>query len=209
MGAKSKTLKKAEKSIQSGVETAKDWVAPKVESALAWAEESLKDGADKAAPLVHDGLEAITHALHTARQKVEEEYAPAAAEQLADMAGKSADALHKVKISDGVNTAVTKVTGDKRAARKLKKAAENYAKSAEKRLKKQAKKQRRSSAKGWVIAGIVVAAGGAAYAVWQLTKPVEDPWKNPTPQPLSNQAAQQPAGGNAVVDSAVQETPAS
>ncbi|MDN6411126.1 MAG: hypothetical protein L0K07_07090, partial [Yaniella sp.] len=86
---------------------------------------------------------------------------------------------------DFVNNSITRVTGNKKSARRLQKAAANWAKDAEKQLKKQSKKNKKSG-RGLLVVGITVAAAGAAYAVWRLSQPVEDPWTNPTPQPLTS-----------------------
>ncbi|MGO1663891.1 MAG: hypothetical protein ACTH3H_11860 [Micrococcaceae bacterium] len=187
-----KQAKAAEKKLNASVEQAKSWAAPKVESALAWTEEHLGDSldraekvaynaVDKAGPKAKSALANLSDALDSARHKVQDEYVPTAAGQLAGAASKTSKALHDADIPKPVSELLTKVTGDKKAAKKLQKAAEKYAKSAEKSLKKQAKT---GGGKKWLVVGVVVAAGGAAYAVYQLTKPVEDPWKNPTPQPL-------------------------
>ena len=107
------------------------------------------------------------------------------ADRAAPVAAGGAKAIKAAELPAFVTDAITRVTGDKKSGRKLQKAAERWAKEAEKQLKKQAKKKKKSR-RGLLILGITVAAGGAAYAVWRLSQPVEDPWTNPTPQPLSS-----------------------
>ncbi|MDI3329826.1 MAG: hypothetical protein QJR09_03690 [Micrococcus sp.] len=211
--SKKTTAPTLEDRINSGVDQAAHWAAPKMEAALAWAERGLGEGKvlgkaaskqashrtndaiEKLAPQVMAGLhqanavlsgavDRVAPAVDTARHKVQDEYVPAASGRLAGVAGQASKVAHNAKVSPAVESALISLTGDKRAVKNLRKAAEQYAKSAEKQLKKQAKKQGHSGNKGWLVTGIVVAAGAAAVAVWQLTKPVDDPWKTPAPAPL-------------------------
>ena len=161
---------------------------PQVKAGLAQANSVLSEAVEKVSPQVQARLDKLTPALEEARSKVEGEYLPAASARLADVAGQASKAAHGATVSPGVEKALVNLTGDKKAVKKLRKAAEGYAAAAEKQLKKQAKKSGRGG-KGWLVAGIVVAAGVAAVAVWQLTKPVEDPWKTPAPAPLPKQGS--------------------
>ena len=222
--SKKTTAPTLEHRINSGVDQAAHWAAPKMEAALAWAERGLGEGKvrgkaasrqashrandaiDKLTPQVRAGLhqantvlagavDRVTPAVDTARHKVQDEYVPAASGRLAGVAGQASKVAHNAKVSPAVENALINLTGDKKAVKKLRKAAEEYARSAEKQLKKRAKKHGKSSHKGWLVAGIVVAAGAAAVAVWQLTKPVDDPWKTPAPAPLPKQGTQAAATG--------------
>jgi hypothetical protein len=216
--SKKTTAPTLEDRINSGVDQAAHWAAPKMEAALAWAEKGLGEGkvrgkaatqqaSDRAndalgllAPQVKAGMNQanaalagalglVTPVVDTARHKVQDEYVPAASGRLAGVAGQASRAAHHAKVSPAVENALINLTGDKKAVKNLRKAAEAYAKSAEKQFKKKAKKHGQSGHKGWLVAGIVVAAGAAAVAVWQLTKPVDDPWKTPAPAPLQKQGA--------------------
>ncbi|MEW1980306.1 hypothetical protein AB0333_05160 [Citricoccus sp. NPDC079358] len=168
------------------VSEAVEKLSPQVRAGLAQASSVLSGAVDKVSPQVQAQLDRLAPAFEGARSKVEGEYVPAASARLATAAGQASKAAHGVKVSPAVERALVNITGDKKAVKKLKKAAEEYARTAEKQLKKQAKKQNKGG-KGWIVAGIVVAAGVAAVAVWQLTKPVEDPWKTPAPSPLPKQ----------------------
>lgn len=157
-----------------------------------WAEDVWQESADRAAPVVDAASKAVSDAAHKVgdaasnfQHKVQDDYIPAAAHQLAPVAGRSASAIKDADIPKFVNDGITRVTGDKKSARKLQKAAQSWAQDAEKQLKKQAKKNKKSN-RGLLVVGITIAAAGAAYAVWRLSQPVEDPWTNPTPQPLSS-----------------------
>ncbi|MGO1885981.1 MAG: hypothetical protein ACTH3G_11560 [Citricoccus sp.] len=219
--SKKTTVPSIEDRVNAGIDQAAHWAAPKVEAALAWAERGLGEGkaqgkvagekashqvsetVEKLSPQVKAGLaqansawsgavEKFSPAFEEARNRVEGDYVPAASARLADVAGRASKAAHGAKISPAVENALVSITGDKKAVKKLRKATEEYAKVAEKQLKRQAKKSNQGG-KGWLVAGIVVATGVAAVAVWQLTKPVEDPWKTPAPAPLPKQPA--PAAG--------------
>ena len=157
-----------------------------------WAEHVWQDSADRAAPMVDAVSHKISDAAHKVgdaatnfQQKVQDEYIPTAAGQLAPVAGRSAEVIKDAELPTFVNDTITRVTGDKKSGRRLQKAAKNWAQDAEKQLKKQAKRKKKSR-RGLVVVGITVAAAGAAYAVWRLSQPVEDPWTNPTPQPLNS-----------------------
>src|SRR5699024_2322531 len=76
--------------------------------------------------------------------KLQDDYIPTAAGQLAPVAGRSADVIKDAEIPAFVNDTITRVTGNKRAGRKLQKAASQWAKDAEKQLKKQSKKKQKS-----------------------------------------------------------------
>lgn len=116
-----------------------------------------------------------------------DQYVPVAAARLADAAGKAGKSVHDYKVPASVEDTLVRVTGDKKIVKKLRKAAEGYARTAEKGMKKQAKQAKRQSrsGKGWIISGMAVAAAGAAYAIWKLTTPVQDPWKAPAPGPVT------------------------
>ncbi|QCU76809.1 hypothetical protein E7744_00050 [Citricoccus sp. SGAir0253] len=218
--SKKTTAPTLEDRLTTGVDQAALWAAPKVEAALAWAERGLGEGKvrgkaaraqashqvadtiERLTPPVKAGLgqagaalagaaERVAPVVETARHKVQDEYVPAASGRLAGVAGQASRAAHHAKVSPAVESALIGLTGDKKAVKKLRRAAEQYAKSAERQLKKQARKSG-SGNTGWLVAGMVVAAGAAAVAVWQLTKPVDDPWKAPAPAPLPRTGA--PAG---------------
>ena len=116
-----------------------------------------------------------------------DQYVPVAASRLADAAGRAGKSVHDYKVPASVEDTLVRVTGDKKIVKKLRRAAEGYAATAEKGMKKQAKQAKRQSrsGKGWIISGMAVAAAGAAYAVWKLTNPVQDPWKTPAPGPVT------------------------
>lgn len=168
-----------------------DTVSDAAEQVRHWAEDVWQDSADRAAPVVDaaskvlsDTANKVGDAASDFQGKLQDDYIPTAAGQLAPVAGRSADVIKDAEIPAFVNDTITRVTGNKRAGRKLQKAASQWAKDAEKQLKKQSKKKQKYR-RGLLVVGITVATAGAAYAIWRLSQPVEDPWTNPTPQPLT------------------------
>lgn len=157
-----------------------------------WAEDVWQDSANRAAPVVDAASKVVSDAAHKVgdaasnfQHKVQDDYIPAAAGQLVPVAAGSAKAIKTADLPDFVNDSITRITGNKKSGRRLQKAASKWAKDAEKQLKKQSKKSKKSG-RGLLVVGITVAAAGTAYAVWRLSQPVEDPWTNPTPQPLTS-----------------------
>src|SRR5699024_192515 len=143
----------------------------------------------RAAPVVDAASKKISEAAHKVgdaannfQHKVQDDYIPAAAGQLAPVAAGSAKAIKTADLPDFVNDSITRVTGNKKSGRRLQKAASKWAKDAEKQLKKQSKKNKRGG-RALPVVCVTVAAAGPAYAGWRLSQPVEDPWTNPTPQP--------------------------
>ena len=149
--------------------------------ALAAALSALQDQGERVAPQVQARLsDAGQYA-----QRRKEEFVPLAAARLADGAGHARKTAHDVEVPDAVEQALIKLTGDKAIVRKLRKGAEQYAGAAEKDLNRAARRNSRSGGRGWIVAGMAAAAAGAGYALWRLTKPVQDPWAAPVPGPIT------------------------
>lgn len=118
-------------------------------------------------------------------QRRKEEVVPLAAARLADGAAHARQTAHDVEVPDAIEQALIRLTGDKKIVGKLRKGAEHYAGAAEKDLNRAAGRRARSGGRGWIVAGMAVAAAGAGYALWRLTKPVNDPWAAPVPGPIT------------------------
>jgi hypothetical protein len=154
-----------------------------VQAALLAGLAALQAGQQKLSPEVQRRVADATKFAQDRR----DQYVPVAAARLADASGKARKSVHDYKVPASVEDTLVRVTGDKKIVKKLRKAAEGYAATAEKGMKKQARQAKRQSrsGKGWIVSGMAVAAAGAAYAIWKLTKPVEDPWKAPAPGPVT------------------------
>ncbi|KFC52011.1 hypothetical protein GY12_12070, partial [Micrococcus luteus] len=126
-------------------------------------------------------------------QRRKEEVLPVAAARLADGAAHARKTAHDVEVPDALEQALIKLTGDKAIVKRLRKGAEQYAGAAEKDLNRAAgRRASRSGGRAWIVAGMAAAAAGAGYALWRLTKPVQDPWTAPVPGPIT---AEHPGGG--------------
>ncbi|ROZ62305.1 hypothetical protein EDL96_10305 [Kocuria soli] len=88
----------------------------------------------------------------------------------AQLAGKFANA----DTPEQLEAIVARLTGDKKAVTKAKKAAAKVAKDYAKQQKKAQK-----SGKGWLILGLVAAGAVAGAAAFKASRPVQDPWKTP------------------------------
>lgn len=151
---------------------------------LAAAVAAVQDQGEKLAPQVQERL---AEASRYAEQR-REEFAPVAASRLADVAGSARQTAHDVQVPTSVEQALIALTRDKKIVAKLRKGAEHYAGQTEKDLKRTARKADRSEragGRGWIVAGMAAAAAGAGFAIWKLTKPVQDPWAAPTPGPIT------------------------
>ena len=148
---------------------------------LAAVQSRLQDGSQKLSPQMQERLGNATRYAQQRRDVL----LPVAAQRLSDAAGRAGKSVHEVKVPTSVEQTLINVTGDKKIVQKLRKQAAQYAGQTQKTMAKQAKQHSRSGGKGWIIAGMAVAAAGAAFAIWKLTKPVEDPWAAPAPGPVT------------------------
>lgn len=119
-------------------------------------------------------------------QRRKEEVLPVAAARLADGAAHARKTAHDVEVPDALEQALIRLTGDKAIVQRLRKGAEQYAGAVEKDLNRAAgRRTSRSGGRAWIVAGMAAAAAGAGYALWRLTKPVQDPWTAPVPGPIT------------------------
>src|SRR5699024_2683634 len=114
-----------------------------------WAEDVWQDSADRAAPVVDaaskvlsDTANKVGDAASDFQGKLQDDYIPTAAGQLAPVAGRSADVIKDAEIPAFVNDTITRVTGNKRAGRKLQKAASQWAKDAKNNSRSSLRKSR-------------------------------------------------------------------
>ena len=74
--------------------------------------------------------------------------------------------------------AVEKLTGNKKALKKARKATAKTVRAAEKELARIERNGGKRPRKGLAFLGLVVALGVAGAAAYNAARPVEDPWKN-------------------------------
>ena len=175
------------------IHEASDAAAPRIREAS----ERLQNAAESVRPHVESVLNDAKSKFEDARETAEKEYgsrlAPAlrdqadvaekrgrdAAEKAGATAASVAGALAAKEAPKGLEDAVVRITGDKKAMKKARKALKQAGKDIEKRT---AQTQKSSSGATWFWVGLgVVGAGAIAFAVARRLRPVEDPWSTPLP----------------------------
>lgn len=170
---------------------ASDAAAPRIREAS----ERLQSAAESVRPHVENALNEAKSRFDDARDAAEKEYdsriAPALRDQAdsaekrtreaAAKAGATASSVAGVlaakQTPKGFDDAVARITGDKKAMKKARKALKQAGKDVQKRTA-----QKSSSGATWFWVGLgVVGAGAIAFAVARRLRPVEDPWSTPLP----------------------------
>ena len=173
------------------IHEASDAAAPRIREAS----ERLQNAAESVRPHVESVLNDAKSRFEGARDAAEKEYdsrlAPALRDQAdsaekrgrdaAEKAGATAASLAGVlaakQTPKGLEDAVVRITGDKKAMKKARKALKQAGKDIEKRTA-----QKKTSGATWFWVGLgVVGAGAIAFAVARRLRPVEDPWSTPLP----------------------------
>ena len=173
------------------IHEASDAAAPRIREAS----ERLQNAAESVRPHVENALNEAKSRFDDARDAAEKEYdsrlAPALRDQAdsaekrgrdaAEKAGATAASLAGVlaakQTPKGLEDAVVRITGDKKAMKKARKALKQAGKDIEKRTA-----QKKTSGATWFWVGLgVVGAGAIAFAVARRLRPVEDPWSTPLP----------------------------
>lgn len=173
------------------IHEASDAAAPRIREAS----ERLQNAAESVRPHVESVLNDAKSRFEDARDAAGKEYdsrlAPALRDQAdsaekrgrdaAEKAGATAASLAGVlaakQTPKGLEDAVVRITGDKKAMKKARKALKQAGKDIEKRTA-----QKKTSGANWFWVGLgVVGAGAIAFAVARRLRPVEDPWSTPLP----------------------------
>ena len=173
------------------IHEASDAAAPRIREAS----ERLQNAAESVRPHVESVLNDAKSRFEDARDAAEKEYDSRLAPALRDQAGaaekRGRDAAEKAgataaslagvlaakQTPKGLEDAVVRITGDKKAMKKARKALKQAGKDIEKRTA-----QKKTSGATWFWVGLgVVGAGAIAFAVARRLRPVEDPWSTPLP----------------------------
>ncbi len=164
----------------TGVSTRYATVSPLIQERLDQVGPRITQVIDTTTPRVQETLGKAGPALTSAKGKVVDGYIPALSYKLGEAADSASRSVAGATIPPSVASMVTRVTGDKKAARNAQKAFVAAGLQASKELKKRQQEQAKKG-KGWLIVGIIAAAVTAGVAAWRASKPVEDPWKTPAP----------------------------
>lgn len=187
---------------------ASDAAAPRIREASG----RLQSAADTVRPHVESALGEARNRFDDVRATAEKEYearvAPALREQSADAEKRARDVaeragmkassvaglLASTETSKGFDDAVARLTGDKKAMKKARKALKKAGEDLEKRT---AQKSSDGGKWFWVVLG-VVGLGAIGFAVARRLQPVEDPWS--TPLPSNRPADARPVGSTPASD---------
>lgn len=196
-------LKTAAHNLADGVAT----VTPRIQDGLAHLAPKINDAVEGASPRLHEALDKATPVILNARDRVVVEYLP----RLSDQIGQASTVVHRTLENTPAHVdAVAQKLGDvglihalqeqaQATGAQLKAAATEAGRAANLQLAEPAKPKKR----GWLVFGVIAAAVAAGVAAWKASKPVEDPWK--TPSPVKPTPAPVPA---ATISEAKDETPA-
>ena len=164
-------LREAADKARPQVEALADKARPQVEALAGKAEEL----ADRARPQVEAFADRANEQVHAWADKLDS-YRPEATERAGKFASNAANSLAGVETPQLIDDLAVRITGDKKAMKKARKALT----SAGNRMQKQT--ARKSSGKAAVVWTLVIgSAAGIGYYVWKKAQPVEDPWSTPLP----------------------------
>ncbi|WP_309109052.1 hypothetical protein [Arthrobacter sp.] len=190
-------LKSAAHNLADGVAT----VTPRIQDGIAQLAPKIQDAVDGATPKLHDALDKASPVIASARDRVVVEYLP----KLSDQIGTASDVVHRTLEGTPARVdAVAQKLGDVGIIHALQEQAQvagTQLKSAASEAGRVITRQpivvepEKPKKRGLLIVGVIAAAVAAGVAAWKASKPVEDPWKTPspvTPAP-STPAAETPA----------------
>ncbi|QUL78927.1 hypothetical protein IG171_16420 [Brevibacterium sp. SMBL_HHYL_HB1] len=151
---------------------AADRARPQVEALAGKAEEF----AEKARPQVEALADRANDQVHEWADKLEA-YRPEATERAGKFASNAATSLSTVETPKLIDDLAVRLTGDKKAMKKARKALASAGKKIEKDTAR--KSGRGKTALVWTL--VIGSAAGVGYYVWKKAQPVEDPWSTPLP----------------------------
>lgn len=171
-GAASPKLREAADKARPQVEALAEKARPQVE-ALADRAEGL---VDKARPQVEAFADRANDQVHAWADKLDA-YRPEATERAGKFASNAANSLAAVETPQLVDDLAVRLTGDKKAVKKARKALTN----AGKRIQKDTARKSGGGKAAVVWTLVIGSAAGIGYYVWKKAQPVEDPWSTPLP----------------------------
>ncbi|WP_231444094.1 hypothetical protein [Brevibacterium zhoupengii] len=171
-GAASPKLREAADKARPQVEALAEKARPQVE-ALADRAEGL---AVKARPQVEAFADKANEQVHAWADKLDA-YRPEATERAGKFASNAANSLAAVETPQLVDDLAVRLTGDKKAVKKARKALTN----AGKRIQKDTTRKSGGGKAAVVWTLVIGSAAGIGYYVWKKAQPVEDPWSTPLP----------------------------
>lgn len=209
-------LDSAKKTSLRVLADASDAAAPKLRDAAEKARpqvEALADKAeelaDRARPQVEALAEKANDQVHAWADKLES-YRPEATERAGKFASNAANSLAAIETPQLIDDLAVRLTGDKKAMKKARKA---LGKAGKRIQKDTAQKSGGKAALVWTL--VIGSAAGIGYYVWKKAQPVEDPWSTPLPnnrpadaRPVGSTPASRQGTAPEVSQTAVPETKA-
>ncbi|WP_235345329.1 hypothetical protein [Brevibacterium sp. UCMA 11754] len=171
-GAASPKLREAADKARPQVEALAEKARPQVEALADRAE----DLAVKARPQVEAFADKANDQVHAWADKLDA-YRPEATERAGKFATNAANSLAAVETPQLVDDLAVRLTGDKKAVKKARKALTN----AGKRIQKDTARKSGGGKAAVVWTLVIGSAAGIGYYVWKKAQPVEDPWSTPLP----------------------------
>ena len=171
-GAASPKLREAADKARPQVEALAEKARPQVEALADRAE----DLADKARPQVEAFADKANEQVHAWADKLDA-YRPEATERAGKFASNAANSLAAAETPQLVDDLAVRLTGDKKAVKKARKALTN----AGKRIQKDTARKSGGGKAAVVWTLVIGSAAGIGYYVWKKAQPVEDPWSTPLP----------------------------
>ncbi|WP_166968624.1 hypothetical protein [Brevibacterium atlanticum] len=185
---------------------AADKARPQVEALAERAEEF----AEKARPQVEALADKANDQVHAWADKLES-YRPEATERAGKFASNAANSLAAAETPKLVDDLAVRLTGDKKAMKKARKALGK----AGKRIQKDTARKSGGGKAALVWTLVIGSAAGIGYYVWKKAQPVEDPWSTPLPnnrpadaRPVGSTPASRQATSAQVSQTAVPSTKA-
>lgn len=182
-GAASPKLREAADKARPQVEALAEKARPQVEALTEKARpqvEALADRAEglavRARPQVEAFADKANDQVHAWADKLDA-YRPEATERAGKFASNAANSLAAVETPQLVDDLAVRLTGDKKAVKKARKALTN----AGKRIQKDTARKSGGGKAAVVWTLVIGSAAGIGYYVWKKAQPVEDPWSTPLP----------------------------
>ena len=198
-------LRDAADKARPQVEALAEKARPQVEALADKAEEL----ADRARPQVEALAEKANDQVHAWADKLES-YRPEATERAGKFASNAANSLAAIETPQLIDDLAVRLTGDKKAMKKARKA---LGKAGKRIQKDTAQKSGGKAALVWTL--VIGSAAGIGYYVWKKAQPVEDPWSTPLPnnrpadaRPVGSTPASRQGTAPEVSQTAVPETKA-
>lgn len=163
-------LKSAAHNLADGVAT----VTPRLQDGLAQLAPRINDVVEGTAPRLHDAVDKATPVILNARDRVVVEYLP----KLSDGIGVASEAVHRTLES---TPARVDLVAQKIADSAVVHGVKEQALAAGKVLTTQVQPEKPKKKPGYLVFAILAAAVTAGVAAWKVTRPVEDPWRTPSP----------------------------